>query len=1061
MQRTPAIAWQTMRAVGVATARGMVAVGLGWAVAWGSGFLDPTFDAGRGAHGVIGKLALLPDGRVLAAGGFTAFDGHSRTGLVRLERDGRVDVSFDARLETAVRTLALAPDGGILVYPDRDGLLGRLGPEGAPDPGFVRGAGSVDAVWVRSDGFILAAGQVTPPGAEAPRSLCLLRPNGEAVPDFGPLPAVPRVNWLSGATFLGDGGIVVCGMLQDAQFRIRPCFRLNARGQRDPRFRIDVLEGTGAAVVGLADGRILLAGGIQIGTDYVSLVRLGPDGRLDPTFTPFACQGVSDLQLDAAGRIVLAAATFQSPRFGVEESLDWTDGVVRLHSDGTRDWSWNVFLGNAPTGGFHGGYSGYPYVASVAVQPDGKVLAAGLFSHVGDVERPDIARLQARPTALPAFFVAGRRSASEDSAGVEVRIHRVGPTNRQDRIELRTQDDSAVAGVDYVKLREPLTFDVGESVRPMLLPLVQNTNVTAGVMKRFRAELVCTEPACTLGFPSAAWVYIEDDDSVIGFTAPEYRVDELAGGLDLLVHRAGPVFFPGEIEVAYEVVSETAAPAADFVAVSGKLRFAGFFTPHTPSPDTLPVTAAILDDVLVEGDETLRVVLTGVRVPSYLKGTFHLGGVTTARAVIRDDDQPGRPGRGADAAVFWAVEEPAGRVLIAGAFARVNGVPRPNLARLNPDLSLDEGFDAGGGPAVGIWRLSSLLPLADGRLLAAGNFDAFGSVTRSCVARLNSDGSVDPGFNAGLIEPSGGYSHANIRQLASLADGRLLAAGAFKRVGGLEVLALATLFPDGSPDARFRPVLPPSTIEAFSAVLLPDDKVAALLHGVSGGLLVRLLADGQPDPEFNQGQPLAFSGATDHWGLYLRPANRLLVQQQSSLVQFDEWGRGEWEWKTPLEDIHQSLVLPQEQLLVFGRPRGSSGLEQRLYRYLPDGSIDPSFRPDVQGEVYSVSRLSDGRLLLTGHQLVVNGVVRYGFVALRPGGSIDGGVLLTSRRDASGSVLGVYSEDTVPVPVVIQASPDLAVWQAVHTNPPAARLDWSVADWERYPHRFFRVAPQP
>src|ERR1700741_3192713 len=51
------------------------------------------------------------------------------------------------------------------------------------------------------------------------------------------------------------------------------------------------------------------------------------------------------------------------------------------------------------------------------------------------------------------------------------------------------------------------------------------------------------------------------------------------------------------------------------------------------------------------------------------------------------------PGTGADATIHALALQPDGSTLIGGAFTRFNGVPRNHLARLNSDGSLDPTFD--------------------------------------------------------------------------------------------------------------------------------------------------------------------------------------------------------------------------------------------------------------------------------------------------------------------------------------------------------------------------------
>lgn len=82
----------------------------------GDGSLDTSFDPGTGFNGTVHALALQPDGRVLAAGSFTSFNGTSCGRIVRLNPDGSLDETFQpgTGFDGTVRDLLLQPDGRLL-----------------------------------------------------------------------------------------------------------------------------------------------------------------------------------------------------------------------------------------------------------------------------------------------------------------------------------------------------------------------------------------------------------------------------------------------------------------------------------------------------------------------------------------------------------------------------------------------------------------------------------------------------------------------------------------------------------------------------------------------------------------------------------------------------------------------------------------------------------------------------------------------------------------------------------------------------------------------------------
>src|SRR5664279_4994383 len=85
-------------------------------------------------------------------------------------------------------------------------------------------------------------------------------------------------------------------------------------------------------------------------------------------------------------------------------------------------------------------------------------------------------------------------------------------------------------------------------------------------------------------------------------------------------------------------------------------------------------------------------------------------------------------------------------ILIAGDFSVVDGQPRYAVARLDSGGTLDSGFNTdwtvmGLGMTAGVNRMTNQ---ADGKVLIAGNFS--GNSFYGGMLRLNSDGSVDQSF---------------------------------------------------------------------------------------------------------------------------------------------------------------------------------------------------------------------------------------------------------------------------------------------------------------------------
>jgi uncharacterized delta-60 repeat protein len=154
------------------------------------------------------------------------------------------------------------------------------------------------------------------------------------------------------------------------------------------------------------------------------------------------------------------------------------------------------------------------------------------------------------------------------------------------------------------------------------------------------------------------------------------------------------------------------------------------------------------------------------------------------------------PGSGANSVVWAIAEQPDGKILIGGDFTIYNGAPRNRIARLNSDGSLDAGFNPGSGANNDV-RAMAVQP--DGKILIGGWFTIYNGAPRNYMARLNSDGSLDTGFDPG----SGANEFLYV--VALQPDGKILIGGEFTIYNGAPRNYIARLNSDGSLDTSFDP----------------------------------------------------------------------------------------------------------------------------------------------------------------------------------------------------------------------------------------------------------------
>src|SRR5438046_7034049 len=154
---------------------------------------------------------------------------------------------------------------------------------------------------------------------------------------------------------------------------------------------------------------------------------------------------------------------------------------------------------------------------------------------------------------------------------------------------------------------------------------------------------------------------------------------------------------------------------------------------------------------------------------------------------------------GFDGDVFTSWVQPDGKLLVSGFFTKVSNANRSGIARLNSDGNLDPSFDPGTGAFnTNLNQHATVAAVAlqsDGKVIAGGYFNRFSGVARNGVVRLNSNGSLDAAFNPVLDDI--------VVTLALAADGKLLGGGVFTTVNGVPRPYLARLNTDGSPATTF------------------------------------------------------------------------------------------------------------------------------------------------------------------------------------------------------------------------------------------------------------------
>lgn len=358
---------------------------------WGSsGSIDLTFNPGSGADLEITGIALQPDGKIIIAGNFTAYNGTTRNRIARLNSNGSIDPSFNpgTGADDSIHGVAIQPDGKIVIvgaFTSYNGAarnrIARLEADGTLDTSFDPGSGSnnaVNCVGIQVDGKIIIGGIFTNYNGTAAGFLARLNADGSFDSGFdvssGPDNEVNCIAIQTDNRIIIAGAFLNCG--GEARNRV-------ARLEDDGSLDINFDPGTGAdddiyAAELQVDGKIILGGIFNSydGSDKY-ITRTSNDGTRDAGFTPSGVgpdYEIYSIAIQSDGKIIIG---------GNFEHYNATacSYLARLNSDGSLDTGFKTENGPNST------------VGCIAIQSDGKILVGGGFNTYNGISRNFISRV--------------------------------------------------------------------------------------------------------------------------------------------------------------------------------------------------------------------------------------------------------------------------------------------------------------------------------------------------------------------------------------------------------------------------------------------------------------------------------------------------------------------------------------------------------------------------------------------------------------------------------------------------------------------------------------------
>ncbi|SHL76924.1 delta-60 repeat domain-containing protein [Flavobacterium chilense] len=350
--------------------------------------------------------------------------------------------------------------------------------------------------------------------------------------------------------------------------------------------------------------------------------------------------------------------------------------------------------------------------------------------------------------------------------------------------------------------------------------------------------------------------------------------------------------------------------------------------------------------------------------------------------------------------IYKVCQQPDGKIIIVGSFTKYNNVTVNRIARILPNGDLDTSFNTGSGSALNITNVK-ILP--DAKVLISGNFTAFNGVAINRIARLFSNGTIDPGFNIGS-----GFSN-DVNAMVIQADGKIILGGKFTEYNGITANRIIRLNEDATIDTGF---LSGSGLTVDAVQVIKTDDLGRIMiggsfkgfyNGIAVNRIFLLNPDGSIDPNFDVG---AGPGSASVLALANTPDESWYVggsfsvfdgQNQGRLAKINEDGEHDTGFLAAGigfdNAVHKVLSLQNSKTMVFGNfTKFNAVLTSRITRLLENGLSDDTFNTGQSGAnnlIKTAVLQSNSKIILGGNFTKYNGITCNRLVRILPDGAID------------------------------------------------------------------------
>lgn len=315
------------------------------------------------------------------------------------------------------------------------------------------------------------------------------------------------------------------------------------------------------------------------------------------------------------------------------------------------------------------------------------------------------------------------------------------------------------------------------------------------------------------------------------------------------------------------------------------------------------------------------------------------------------------------------------QIYVAGLFDNISSTAHSGIAR----YALDGTHDAAYTPSItsaSSHQVFGIEPLADRKKVVVGGFSAVNGSSRSNIAVLAEDGSLDSLFASTTFN-----SACNCVVVQS--DGKIIVGGNFSQVNGAARTGIARFNADGSVDTSFAA----SIANVQSLAIQTDGKIVVGFNGISANgttrnRIARLNGDGTLDTGFDPNASAMVSA------VHVLSSGKILVAGNFTTIGGQTYGRVarlntdgavDTGFTNPAANNAVSTMTVQAdgKIIVGGSFTSmSSTTRQRLARINADGTLDTGYACNSNGTVNTIALLPSGALVSGGAFTTIGGVSR-------------------------------------------------------------------------------------